>query len=262
MSCGVVGMPDFACGQMAQGGMSGFPPVPPLPGQGQMIGPGVDGNGNGQQTLMMGPCMEGTNCQQMPMGNLDSSQPNCHNVVMTQVDGSQPNCQTVVMAQMDGGSQQNCQPVMMAQGIDTNGQAIMMGPINDGSGNFVIGQMVELAPAQQMAPWGDCTGGNMGNSSMFSQCLFQNNGNGQCVINGGMQGQCGIIVEEPSAMSMPCTPCNGGQITPQMNGMQVPNGGNAMNAFGMNNASAGNAMPGQSSSPSKSFLRTRGLGRC
>lgn len=213
VSCGVVGnaapapvptMPDFACGQMAQGGgMSGFPPVPPLPGHGQMVGPGVEGNGNGQQTLIMGPCMEGSSCQQMPIGNLDCSQP-------------------------------TCQTVVMAQGIDgNNGQAMMMGPINDGSGNFMIGQMVEMVP--QSPAWGDCNGGNMNNGSMFSQCLFQNGMN-------GVNGQCGVIVEETNALSMPCTPCNGAQMgTPcngaqmgtPMNGIQVPNGGNAMNSFGM-----------------------------
>lgn len=249
MNCGVVNapvppMPEFASGQIAQGGISGFPPVPPLPGPGQLVGPSVEGNGgNSQQAIMMGPCMEGNQCQQMTMGGMDCSQ-------------------------------QNCQPsVVMTQAVDNNGQTIMMGPMNDGSGNFVIGQMVELAPS-----WGECSGGiagsrsmvcgNSGNGSMicgnggngsmacgnagsgslvcanassgsmFSQCLFQTGMN-------GMSGQCQMIVDEPSPMSMiSMTPCNGGQV------MQVSNGGNS---FCMNSASSGNAMPAQSSSQSKLF---------
>merc|ERR1719359_1727279 len=94
MNCGVVNgpvptMPDFACPQMAQGGVSAFPPVPPLPG-GQLIGP-VDGNGNGQQM----------------MGSLD---------------GAQQNCQTVVMAQ---GMDNNPQPIMMGPMNDGNGNFLV-----------------------------------------------------------------------------------------------------------------------------------------
>merc|ERR1719428_2090007 len=113
--------------------------------------------------------------------------------------------------------------------------------------------MVELAPS-----WGECSGGNAGSrsmicsnacngslvcanagsGSMFSQCLFQTGMN-------GMSGQCQMIVDEPSPMSMiSMTPCNGGQV------MQVSNGGNS---FCMNSASSGNAMPAQSSSQSKLF---------
>merc|ERR1719191_2185855 len=97
----------------------------------------------------MGPSMEGNQCLQMTVGGMDCSQ-------------------------------QNCQPsVVMTQAVDNNGQTIMMGPMNDGSGNFVIGQMVELAPS-----WGECSGGNAGNGSM----VCGNAGNGSMVCGNACSG--------------------------------------------------------------------------